>query len=214
MASSNLLEKYKQLLVNLLPRGKLWQPKEQPIFKKLLDSFAAELCRVEERGRDLLREADPRQALELLEDFERLLGLPDECSPEGPSLQERRDQILRSLTNVGGLSKEFYEFIGLQLGFVITVENRVNFIVGRGTVGQPLSNYFNRTFVVGDTVGTQLKEIGWRYYFNVEMPATAANIFVVGDTVGNPLVEFSNPLIECTMRKLKPAHSAVTFTFS
>lgn len=214
MASSNLLEKYKRLLPNLLPRGKLWQPKEQPIFKQLLDSFAVELCRVEERAKDLLREADPRQALELLEDYERLLGLPDECSPEGPSLQDRRDQILRSLTNVGGLSKEFYEFIGLQLGFVITVENRVNFIVGRGTVGQPLTNYFNRTFVVGDTVGMQLKEIGWRYYFNVEMPATAADIFVVGDTVGNPLVLFSNPLIECTMRKLKPAHSAVTFTFS
>lgn len=214
MASSNLLEKYKQLLANLLPRGKLWQPKEQPIFKKLLDSFAVELCRVEERAKDLLHEADPRQAFELLDDYERLLGLPDECSPEDPSLQDRRNQILRSLTNVGGLSKKFYEFIGLQLGFVITVENRVNFIVGRGTVGQPLSNYFNRTFVVGDTVGMQLKEIGWRYYFNVEMPATAANFFVVGDTVGNPLVLFSNPLIECTMKKLKPAHSAVTFTFT
>lgn len=213
MSTSSLLEKYKTLIPNLLPQGRLWKPSEQPTFKALLDSFAVELCRVDERVKDLLREADPRQALELLEDWERIVGFPDECSEEAETLQERRDNVLRALTNVGGLSKTFYEFVGSQLGFTITVENRINFIVGRGTVGQPLTNYFNHAFVVGDTVGNQLQLIGWRYYFNVEMPATAAEVFEVGDTVGNPLVEFSNPLIECTMRKLKPAHAGVTFTF-
>ena len=127
--ATTLLEKYKTLLPTLLPRGKLWNPKEQPEFKKLLDSFAVELCRVEERGRDLLREADPRIALELLDDWERLLALPDECSPPAPTLDERRDQILRALTNLGGLSKEFYEFIGAQLGFTIEVNNSINKVI-------------------------------------------------------------------------------------
>lgn len=213
------LKKYKGLLPSLLPKGRLWNPLEQPNFKKYLDSLANELCRVDDKVEDLLFQADPRQATidgGLIEEYERLLGLPDECTSEGTTLtlDERRDQITQKLTNIGGLSKTFYEFIGNQLGFTISVDNDVNFIVGRSTVGQALTNYFNVPFTVGCTVGEQLLLIGWRYYFSATLPTAAANFFEVGNnTVGDPLVDFSNDLMECTLQKLKPAHSAVFFKF-
>jgi uncharacterized protein YmfQ (DUF2313 family) len=207
------IEKYTQLLINLLPPGKLWRPREQPTFLKTLQAIATEFCRVEERTTDLLREADPRQSVELLDEWEALLGIPDECDEENPSLSERRSHIVQKLTNVGGLSADFYEFLGAQLGFSITVENRVNFLAGRGRAGDALWNYFNRHFVAGSVAGMALTEIGWRHYFNVEMPVSAAEVFEAGDVAGTPLREFTNPLIECTIRKLKPAHAGVTFTF-
>ena len=120
---------------------------------------------------------------------------------------------MQKMTNIGGLSKTFYEFLGDQLGFDITVENRVNFLAGRGRAGDPISNYFNRHFVAGSKAGEFLIEIGWRFYFNVEMPITAAQHFVAGSLAGEALQTFSNELIECTMKKLKPAHAGVTFTF-
>lgn len=213
MAISDLLKKYKQLLINLLPPGKLWEPKEQPNFEALLESKAGELSRVETRVKDLLKEADPRQTFELIDDWERLLGLPDVCTPDDLTLEERQEQILQKLTNVGGLSKTFYEFIGQQLGFDITVENRINFLAGRGRAGDLLSNYFNRHFVAGSKAGEFLTEIGWRFYFNVQMPITASEVFRAGDVAGTPLRTFSNALVECTIKKLKPAHAGVTFTF-
>jgi uncharacterized protein YmfQ (DUF2313 family) len=207
------IDKYTSLLINLLPQGRLWRPREQPTFLKFLKAVATEFCRVEERVTDALKEADPRESFEILDDWERLLGIPDECTETDRSLSERRQQIVQKLTNVGGLSAEFYEFICAQLGFQVTVENRVNFLAGRGRAGDALWNYFNRHFVAGSPAGMALTEIGWRFYFNVEMPVTAVEVFEAGDVAGTPLREFTNPLIECTIRKLKPAHAGVTFTF-
>ena len=207
------IAQYKELLTNLLPKGRLWNPKEQPTFSAYLESSAVEPCRVDDRLRQMLLEVDPRTSFESLDQWESSLGLPDECTPENQTLQERRSQIQQKLTNIGGLSKTFYEFLINQLGFTSTVENRVNFLAGRGRAGDPLSNYFNRVFVAGSTAGTPLREIGWRFYFNVELPATAVTVFTAGSTAGEPLRTFSNPLIECTIKKLKPAHAGVTFTF-
>jgi len=211
--ASGLLDKYKDLVRNLLPKGRVWVTQEQPTFSALLDALAVEFCRVEERVIDLLRESDVREANELLDRWETLLGLPDECSPTGQTLDERRDQALQKLTNVGGLSKEFYEFLILQLGFVSTVENRVNFTAGRGRAGDPLNNYWDIHFVAGSKAGEQLDFWGWMFYFNVELPVTSSVHFVAGSVAGTPLVLFSNELIECTIKRLKPAHSAVTFSF-
>lgn len=214
MSSASKLAKYKELLVNLLPKGRLWRPQDQPNFSKLLESAAQELCRVDDRVKQLFLEVDPRTTDEALDTWEGVFGLPDECTSDEQTLNERRNQLVQKLTNIGGLSASFYEFIGAQLGFDISVENRVNFLAGRGRAGDPLTNYFNRHFVAGSTAGTQLVETGWRYCFNVELPATASEHFVAGSTAGTPLREFSNELIECTIRKLKPAHSCVTFTFT
>lgn len=214
MASSGKLALYKQLLINLLPKGRLWQPKEQPTFSKVLESSAQELCRVDDRVKQMLLEIDPRTTFESLDQWETTVGLPDECTPDGLSTDERRNQIVQKLTTIGSLSKTFYEFIAAQLGFpTVVVENRVNFIAGRARAGDLLTNYFNRHFVAGSKAGDFLTEIGWRFYFNVEMPITAAAHFVAGSTAGTALQTFSNELIECTMRKLKPAHAGVTFTF-
>lgn len=211
--SSGKLKKYKELLVNLLPKGRLWKPSEQPTFSKYLAATSQELCRVDDRVKQMLIEVDPRTADETIDQWETVLALPDECTPEGQDLTDRRTQITQKLTNIGGLSKTFYEFLGNQLGFDIDVNNYTNFLVGRSKVGDPLTNYFNRHFVVGSTVGQSLTEIGWRFYYNVDIPAAASEHFVAGSVVGLPLRSFSNELIECTMIKLKPAHAMPFFTF-
>ena len=214
MGSSTTIERYRDLLENLLPKGRLWRPREQPTFRALLEAVATEPCRVEDRINDLLFEADPRQTDELLEEWERLLGLPDECSPDGQTPDERRAQVVQKYTNVGGLSKEFYEFTAAQLGFpTVTVNNIRDFQVGRQAVGDALTNYFLEIMTVGQPIGQPLQLVGWRYYWNVDMPASSVETLEVGETVGLPLREFTNPLIECTMQKLKPAHSAIFFTF-
>ena len=214
MALGKKLQDYKNLLVNLLPRGFLWQPKDQPTFNAFLDSIANEPCRVDERVQDMLREGDPRQALELLEDWERMLGLPDECSPDGQDIAARREQVVQKLTDQGGLSAARYEFLGQQLGFDISVYDNHPFRAGESRAGDALTNAFFSQFRAGSRAGEQLTLSGWQFYFTVELPATASTIFRAGSRAGERLRSFENPLIQCTIRKLKPAHTAVFFRFT
>lgn len=208
------LDKYIDLYKNLLPPGRLWTPREQPVFLSFITSIVTEFCRVDDRADEMKRTVDPRTASEALDLWESMLGIPDECTPDGQDLVERRSQVVQKLTNIGGLSKTFYEFIGNQLGFDITVENRRSFLAGRSVAGDPISNDFDVPFVAGTECGKQLRLIGWKYYFNVDMPATAADHFVAGSVAGTPIVVFSNELIECTIRKIKPANAGVFFTFT
>lgn len=214
MSLSATLRKYKDLLANLLPKGLLWDLKEQPNFKALLDSFAQEFCRVDKRAQDLIVESDPRTTTEadLLTDWQRVLALPDECTPETQTLEEKQAQITQKYTNVGGLSKNFFEALILDLGFAITISNPRPFLAG-SKAGDRLTNYFNRIFVAGSLAGTQLREVGWRFYFEADMPIAESAIFVAGSLAGEPLRFFENEIVQCTLQKNKPAHTALFSTF-
>ena len=213
MAGSKL-QKYIELFKNLLPFGRLWNPSEQPVFLKFITSVVTEFCRVDDRVDDMRTNLDPTTADEAIDLWQAFLALPDECTPDDQTLEEKQQQIVQKLTNVGGLSKTFYEFIATQLGFPdTTVKNWVNFVAGRARAGDPLTNYWDRHFVAGSVAGTQLQSIGWMFYFNVDLPASASEHFVAGSVAGDPLRDFSNELLECTFRKIKPSYSGVTFSF-
>lgn len=67
---------YARMMAALLPPGKLWRLDADSYLSKLLDGAADELGRLDERADDLLRESIPTDALELLPEYERELGLP------------------------------------------------------------------------------------------------------------------------------------------
>lgn len=214
MATSPKLEQYIELYKNFLPRGRLWRNKNSPPFSDLIGGMNVEPCRVDERVFDFFKEIDPSQTVEMLPEWENALGLPDECTPAGLTDDERRAQIVQKLTNVGGLSEPFYEFVIGRLGLTGDVFNNLAFVVGRSTVGQALTNYVSDSLEVGEPIGP-LRIDRWLYYFTVnacESEATTETL-EVGEPIGVPLRVVENELLECTMRKLKPAHSAVYFTY-
>jgi len=217
MANATLIDKYKRLVGKLFPIGKAWEKVRR---HELLEGVATEFARVHERAQDLLVEIDPNQTTEMLEDWEEMLGLPDECSPEGQNEIERREQVVQKLTALGGLNAAYYEFLAKKLGYDVTVTDYTPFRTDSrlGRVGKRLTNSerLRWQFRVGtNTVGQLINSWGWLYYFEVNMPATETTKFRVGsNTVGERLVVYSNPVLECTMRKHKPAHTGVFFTFS
>lgn len=73
-------------LLDLLPRGVAWTRRAGSDLRKVLDAIAGELDRVETRAADVLEQAIPSDALELLEELVALAGLTGlgELDPEGP----------------------------------------------------------------------------------------------------------------------------------
>lgn len=205
---------YIKVLKRLFPRGVAWEHINEDSVG-LVNSMAIEFCRTDDRAKELLREFDPLTAVELLPDWEALLGLPDECLGEVQDLTQRQLQARQKLAAQGGISAAFLESVAARLGFNAIITDYVDFRVGMSRVGDRLSNHYDKKFRVGaNRVGDQLAATGWRYVFEVNVEATNVTPFRVGiNRAGDPLVEFSNPLLECTIYKLKPAHTQPFFTF-
>jgi uncharacterized protein YmfQ (DUF2313 family) len=203
--------RYKALLKKLLPQGWAWDQEPESILDLLTGALASEPARVEQRTDDFLREMDPYQTFEMLDNWERMLGLPDECSPDtyNPGLAERRLRVVQKLTMIGGQSKEFFRQIAASLGYDIDLYDVVNyqdFRVGRSRVGDRLTNSTNPD---GSASAT-----GWAYAFQVKAPAEFVRYFKVGqNTVGERLVLAENSSLECIIRKYAPAHTTPIFSY-
>lgn len=114
------VESYRRLLHNLLPFGKAWLRDNDGNLSSLLRGLSEELFRVELSARDLEREAFPDESTIpfLLTDYERLLGLPDECTPVLPATELERQQLVKSrLTARGGQTEQYFIDLGISLGY-------------------------------------------------------------------------------------------------
>jgi len=190
--------KYKILLQKLLPRGKAWIAAQidGSTLWKLLQACALEFDRVEQRGKNLFDEVDPRTTSELLPEWERVTALPDETTGVDPTFQQRRSHVNQKLTLGGGQDRFFFERIAEAFGFTIQVSSYKRFQAGRSRAGDPLTNDL------------------WDHWFLVEGPATLIQTFKAGEgKAGEPLRTFGNNTVELTILKLKPANASVIFKF-
>mgnify|MGYP000979212013 FL=1 len=77
---------YLAMLQALLPRGAAWVREPDAVLTRLLAASAEELARLDSMAWRLLDETNPQTAIDSLEDWERLLGLPDECGLKAETL--------------------------------------------------------------------------------------------------------------------------------
>lgn len=188
---------YTKLLKTLLPKGDAWNRAAGTIWQDFLSSFAEELVRIHLRAEnDFLRELNPATSLEMLPDWERILGLPDECIGAAVSTEDRRNQILYRLTNQGGQSKQFFIDLAATLGYTITITEFKQFRAGISVAGDALTN--------GD----------WVFTFQVNAPDNTVTYFKAGiSAAGDPLAYWSNEPLECIINRAKPAHTLAIFAY-
>lgn len=192
------LEKYIDLVYKLLPPGRAWNRSVHSNLYKLVSGFAPEFSRIEERVRDLMRESNPSRCVETLEDWEKLLGLPDSCTINlNLSFEQRRMVVVQKLVAGGGSSIAFFEQIAKIFGYDdIQVNDYKPFRAGRSQAGDQLSGE------------------GWEYTFKVFSENTIINNFKAGKSqAGDQIRTFGDPAMECIIRKVKPAHTTVLFVY-
>lgn len=80
------------MLANLLPPGRVWRLGQESVLDAVLLGSADELDRIDARVDDLLDEADPRTADELLPEYEAELGLV-----AAATIEERRANVIARL---------------------------------------------------------------------------------------------------------------------
>ncbi|MEP9372625.1 putative phage tail protein [Mesorhizobium sp. KR1-2] len=181
-------------LQTLLPRGDLWRRDQDASLTLLLKALAAEFARIDVRAQNLLREADPRTTTELLEDFERVAGLPDPCVPDVQSMEARRLRLVQKLTGRGGQSRGFFIELATGLGFPITITE------------------FRRFTAVSSCIDG-INQDPWCHVWRINAPAVRIDNMTVTSACNEPIRSWGNELLECVLTRLKPAHTHLLFGY-
>ena len=113
---------YLSQLRGLLPSGVAWRAADGLSITNLLQAMADELARVDGRAAQLHEEADPTTTNEILPDWERIAGLPDNCSETlADTVQQRRSALVSKLTQQGGQSPQYFIDIAAALGYMARI---------------------------------------------------------------------------------------------
>lgn len=149
---------YAHQLLQLLPRGPLWQINPSGDFAGLLRAIGESLARSHGAIERLLLEADPRTTGDLLAEWEAACGLPDGCIPGGGTTEQRRAAVVARLIATGGANAAYFIALAATYGYTLTVDelatNQVRFNsdlmvavtpfrAGLSHAGEPLRAYGN-----------------------------------------------------------------------
>lgn len=130
-------DQYKQMLWNLLPPGRAFVRGPDREFNKLFDAMSQEYSRIDCRTIDLINEANPISTLELLSDWERVAGLPDDCDVVPETIQDRRSALLAKLASQGGQSPQYFIDVAAAMGVPIEIVEYQEFKAGFAAAGDP-----------------------------------------------------------------------------
>lgn len=198
-ASCGLTEdEWTRMLLDLLPRGAVWPREPDTTLMRFWSAVAIEPTRIQGRDCDLLAESFPCGATELLPDWERALGLPDECTQGIDwTIALRRAFVCAKLATPGGQTAAYYVALAAAYGFDVSVTEHWPWAMGCA----PMCD------------DTSIGNPGFWWTVNV------SNVEITFTTVG--CWELCDPLymipgadvLECVIRRDAPAHTVVNFSY-
>ena len=123
-ADKNSRESHTNILADFLPSGPLFEAKKigDSNFRKLLTGFAGELVTAEGYIKTFDEEYSPLTTTLFIEEWERVLSIPDDCFKATGDTDERRVHILTKLASLGIQTVADFIELGVVFGIVITVE--------------------------------------------------------------------------------------------
>jgi uncharacterized protein YmfQ (DUF2313 family) len=189
---------YKKQLVQSLPPGDAW-PSDDPVLGAVLDTIASRFAKMHADAVALLDETDPRTMSYLLGEWENFLGLPDECTAEFTTVQERRNAVWQRLTTLGGQNVGMFQSIAELLGYNVVITPFIKpFICGRSRCGERLNGGHNS-----------------RNIWSVRVLGPRITRFRCGQSrCGERLGTIARATdLECIFNRLKPAHLVLWFIY-
>jgi len=186
---------YLRQLKQCVPTSAILNTQPSSNISKMLMAMADEFARFDGRMDQALAEWDPRTTVEMLEEWERVLGLPDPCVTTEQSFTERRAAVVAKLTTLGGQSRAFFIALAASLGYTITITEFNPWLVGVADSGDPIYSD------------------AWKFVWQVNSAETTIDYADTESVVSEHLAEWGNDQLECTIEAAAPAHTIVNFAY-
>ncbi|MFL9907358.1 YmfQ family protein [Paraburkholderia sp. RL17-337-BIB-A] len=187
---------FSDVILALLPRGLTWPRDPDSVMAQTVGCLSPTFARHTLSNNELLVDAFPATAVQLLTEWEETLGLPDPCAGESPTLQGRQAQVVARLTNSGGQSVPYFTAYAQALGYDVTVTEFAPFRAGQSSAGDPCCS------------------ADWAFTWKINAPAESITYFCAGSSsAGEPLASWGNEVLQCELSGVKPAHTILNFTY-
>jgi len=213
-------EHYLELLQALLPTGLIWTREPDADLTNLLMALADEFARVDHRGDDLVEESAPRTAVEILDEWEAILDLPDTCTQPPESIQERQFTAWIKMTTLGdgapGYIIDFLEQFDIS---PVQIIERKPTLAGMAVAGDLC--YSNDDIFQFEVLAPDVEKIKWAQAGIAEagdkiLEVTGyavwakAGLSEAGDKI---LTVVGREKLECIVNRWKPAHTEAVFNY-
>ncbi|MEY0594856.1 YmfQ family protein [Providencia manganoxydans] len=191
------VEDYTKALISLAPQGLAWNWKPNTVMHAVLRGLARGYQSSDLDAIQLLSGAFPKTATVMLPEWEKTLGLPDDCAiGEMDSLPKRQRVVVSKLVSSGGQSKNYFINYAAELGYSITITEFRPARCGISACGDPLNGE------------------DWPFVWRVNAGDTAISYALSGVSYcGDPLRSWGNRYLECALGKLCPPHTILQISY-
>lgn len=189
---------YTAALQNLLPVGLVWPRKTDGIQAAVCRALAQSYQQSDDAAAALLVGAFPATATIMLSDWEKTLGLPDDCAiGENDSIALRQKAVIARMFSTGGQSSAYFIGVAKALGYDITI------------------TVFRQARAGMSVCGDALNGEDWPFTWLVTAPQTTITYAQAGVSYcGDPLRSWGNRRLECRLNALSPSHTIVKFGYA
>ncbi|HCQ8415826.1 TPA: DUF2313 domain-containing protein [Klebsiella michiganensis] len=191
------VDDYARALVSLLPTGLAWPRDVESTQYAMVRSLAHSFARSDTESLTLLSGGFPSTALMMLYEWERTLGLPDDCAiGEMDSIGARQRAVVSKLISTGGLNRNYYISVAAALGYTIHITQFRPAMCGMSVCGDAIN---------GDE---------WPFTWQINVPGTTIRYAYSGSTYcGDPLGSWGDKQFECAITKIAPSHINIIFVY-
>jgi uncharacterized protein YmfQ (DUF2313 family) len=187
-------EDYLAQFQRLLPRGRVWNRGLELIQDFELLVLMPAWSRLQAALNTLIPDFFPCTTDNLLPEWAETLGLPNDCT--GPlSKQELKLAVCAKFTARGGQSKEYFIAVAKALGYTITITEYAPFRCGINRCGD-------------GNLGDQ-----WAFVWKITAQSPMIYFLVGQSTARERLRYWGDPLLECTLEAIAPAHTILIFAY-
>lgn len=183
-------------LQRLMPRGPVWPRGMDAGQTKTLAGLVPVYTRGTADANQILKEAFPGTAIQLLPEWEATLGLPDPCAGAAPTIEQRQLQVLAKFIGAGSANPSYYIALAALLGYTITI-----------TEFSP--------FRFGDPMGKPIMGEDWAHAWMVNAPEFTITKFRFGiSKFGDPFATWGNTVLQCQLEEQAQSHTILIFNYS
>lgn len=192
------LAKHARALAAYLPNGKMFGAKniQGSNLNQLMRGLAGEMRTAEGHLNTLEAEYFPDNTVLFLDEWERVLGIPDDCFSGTGTAEERRTHVLVKLASLGIQTAQDFIDLAAIFGVVIVVTPGVE-------TGSPASFPLTFPFVLDGP----LTDLRFTIFVEFTVPDTSRFSLMFPFTFGSDLVV----ILECLFNRLKPANCTLIF---
>jgi uncharacterized protein YmfQ (DUF2313 family) len=185
---------YQQALLLTAPPGKAYSTNPLSVWGRIVGAHADGFARIDAACDALLAEADPRQAAQMLPEWQYLTGVPEPGTGSGLTTAQLRAQVVAKVIAIGGQTVPYFTAIAAALGFTITI-----------------STY--RVARIGAHIGDLMYGVDWAYAWLVTVTAAPTGFTVPPGPAPRGASAAPANVLEVFFHEYEPAIGALLFDY-